>query len=151
MSALKHIEKGICQYIIPRYTRVCEIGVGQNFFAAQEIKKAGVAIFCTDVVEQKTHTTYDPPFFIDSVFSPRYSLYEGVELIYAIRPHEEMISALISLAAKVGSDLIVYHLGFEKFDGAVIIPGTSVPLFFYAFHFSKRNAGKERKMNLHDV
>jgi len=129
MSGFKHIEEEISRYIIPRYRRVCEIGVGRNFHAAQQIHGSGLDIFCTDIISFPDETPV--PYIVDSVFSPTHSLYTGVDLIYAVRPHEEMITALISLARSVHCDLIVYHLGFERFFGAEIIPDTSVPLFFY--------------------
>ena len=129
MSGFKHIEKEISRYIIPRYHRVCEIGVGRNFHTAQQIHAAGLEIFSTDIIPYPDEMPV--PYHIDSIFSPTLSLYMGVDLIYAIRPHEEMIAALISLAGSVHCDLIVYHLGFERFFGAKIIPDASVPLFFY--------------------
>ena len=129
MSGFKHIEDAISRYIIPRYHHICEIGIGQNFHTAQQIQNAGCNIFCTDIISFQN----EPPvsYCIDSVFIPTHSLYAGIELIYAIRPHEEMITALVSLATSINCDLIVYHLGFERFVGAEIIQGAEVPLFFY--------------------
>ena len=129
MSGFKHIEDAISKYIIPRYHHVCEIGIGHNFHAAQQIHDAGCKIICTDIISFQSEPPV--PYFIDSVFSPTLSLYTGIELIYAVRAHEEMITALISLATAVNCDLIVYHLGFERFVGAEIIQGAEVPLFFY--------------------
>jgi uncharacterized UPF0146 family protein len=129
MSGFKHIEEGISRYIIPRYHRVCEIGVGQNFHVAQQIHNAGRKIFCTDIIPCLDEIPV--PYMIDSVFTPTYSLYIDIDLIYAVRPHEEMIAALISLARLVDCDLIVYHLGFERFLGAEIISQAEIPLFFY--------------------
>jgi len=129
MSGFKHIEEEISKHIIPRYHRVCEIGVGRNFHAAERIHGSGLEIFCTDIISFPDETPV--PYIIDSIFSPTHSLYTGIDLIYAIRPHEEMITALISLARLVNCDLIVYHLGFERFFGAEIIADTAVPLFFY--------------------
>jgi len=128
MSGFKHIEEEISRYIIPRFHRVCEIGVGRNFHAAEQIQTAGLEIFCTDILSLDETPV---PYIVDSLFSPTLSLYTDLDLIYAVRPHEEMITALISLAKSVNCDLIVYHLGFERFFGAEIIPDTRVPLFFY--------------------
>jgi uncharacterized UPF0146 family protein len=129
MSGFKHIEESISRYIIPRYHHVCEIGVGQNFHVAQQIQNAGRKIFCTDIIPFLGGISVS--YMIDSVFSPTYSLYTDLDLIYTVRPHEEMITALISLARFVDCDLIVYHLGFERFSGAEIIPQAEIPLFFY--------------------
>ena len=53
------------------------------------------------------------PFRVDDVFSPEFSLYEGADVIYAIRPAIEMVPPLLALARAINSDLLVYHLGFE--------------------------------------
>ncbi|MDR2855028.1 MAG: hypothetical protein LBV40_02580 [Methanomicrobiales archaeon] len=129
MSGFKHIEESISRYIIPHYHRICEIGVGQNFHVAKQIHNAGRKIFCTDIIQFLDETPV--PYIVDSVFSPTYSLYKNIDLIYAVRPHEEMIAALTSLARFIDCDLIVYHLGFERFSGAEIIPQAEIPLFFY--------------------
>jgi hypothetical protein len=42
--------------------------------------------------------------------------------MYAIRPAVEMVPALIALARRLDCDLIVYHLGFERYgNGGEII------------------------------
>jgi len=51
----------------------------------------------------------------DDVFSPDTGLYQGADLIYAIRPGVEMVPALIALAERTGADLLVYHLGNEVY------------------------------------
>jgi hypothetical protein len=43
-------------------------------------------------------------------------LYEGADVIYAIRPAIEMVPPLLALAQEINSDLLVYHLGFELYE-----------------------------------
>ncbi|MEM2989430.1 MAG: UPF0146 family protein [Candidatus Bathyarchaeia archaeon] len=51
---------------------------------------------------------------LDDLLSPRIELYEGVDLIYAIRPPPELIPYAAGLARRVGSDLLVRpHWGEE--------------------------------------
>lgn len=53
----------------------------------------------------------------DDVFEPDIRLYEGADLIYAVRPGVEMVPPLIALADRIDSDLLVYHLGCEIYGG----------------------------------
>jgi hypothetical protein len=111
MSEYKRIEKCIAGYIARNYKRAAEIGIGENPDAALLIRQAGVAVFCTDV--KPVPRVPGLTICRDDVFSPDFPLYRGCDLVYAIRPAEEMIPAMISLAREIGCDLLVYHLGFE--------------------------------------
>jgi len=120
MAGLKHIERCIAAYIAKNYQNVAEVGVGKNQDTALMLRDAGLAVFCTD-------TRPVPPLkkirlIYDDIFSPEKGHYRGLDLIYSIRPHEEMIPPLIRLAEEVNCDLLVYHLGFEYFgDGGELI------------------------------
>jgi uncharacterized UPF0146 family protein len=72
-----------------------------------------VRVFCTDI--QMPRTAPDIPFFIDDIFSPDTSLYKDIEVLYSVRPGEEMMPALVRLARDLDVDLLVYHLGFEGY------------------------------------
>ena len=113
MGGHKHIETCIGTYIASRYTSAVEVGIGKNPVAARVIRDAGKNIRCTDV--RQTIPIEGLDFFVDDVFEPDFSLYLGAEVIYAIRPAIEMIPPLISLARHTGADLLVYHLGFERY------------------------------------
>ena len=113
MGAHKHIERCIGACIASRYRSAAEIGVGNNFIAAATIRNSGVRIFCTDI--QMPRTAPDVPFFLDDVFSPDTSLYKEIEVLYSVRPGEEMMPALVRLARDLDIDLLVYHLGFEGY------------------------------------
>jgi uncharacterized protein len=111
MAGYKHIEQCIGRYIADRYHSVVEVGIGTNFTAAELISKSGLNVRCTDLKNQV------PPegmgFFPDDVYSPDLPLYTGADLVYSIRPAEEMVPPLLDLARWLNCDLIVYHLGFE--------------------------------------
>jgi uncharacterized UPF0146 family protein len=120
MGAHKHIERTIGAWIASRYRAAAEIGVGNNDAAVQEIIAAGGKVICTDI--RQPEVCPGVPFAIDDIFSPDETLYDGVEVIYAIRPAVEMMPALIALARRLDCDLIIYHLGFESYgNGGEII------------------------------
>jgi uncharacterized UPF0146 family protein len=120
MDSYKHIEKTIGGYLAVRYNRAVEAGIGRNTVAAELLREAGVLARCTDIkaLDHPGHLKYAQ----DDLFDPDLSLYEGADLIYAIRPAVEMIPPLISIARRVNCDLVVYHLGFERYgDGGELI------------------------------
>ena len=120
MGPHKHIEKVIGRYIASRYHSCAEIGVGRNFETALTILNCGGTVLCTDI--RYPDVTVDVPFRIDDLYAPDFSLYRDVEVIYSLRPGEEMMPSLIRLAQKTNSDLIVYHLGFEIYgDGGELL------------------------------
>jgi uncharacterized UPF0146 family protein len=130
VGAHKRIERSIGAYIASCYSTCAEIGVGNNFEAALTILNSGGSVFCTDV--RYPDKRFDIPFLLDDLFSPDLSLYLPVEVIYAIRPAEEMMPALIRLAKEADCDLIVYHLGFEIFgDGGEIL---ECPVILRRYH-----------------
>jgi uncharacterized UPF0146 family protein len=126
MCEYKRIERCIGRYIAKHYRDVVEVGVGPNFTAAELISLSGVKVRCTDIKQQEPPA--DLLFFPDDVFSPDIALYSGAELVYSIRPAEEMMPSLLGLARRLNCDLLVYHLGFEgcedggeKIDCGVIL------------------------------
>jgi len=120
MHPYKHIERSIAKYIIDHYSNVIEVGVGSNFETAREIAAAGCQIFCTDIKDVSNRSGVH--LIIDDIFNPRDGLYDRAELIFAIRPGIEMVPALLALAKRINSDLLVYHPGDELYgDGGTII------------------------------
>lgn len=113
MGEYKRIEQCIGRYIADHYHNIVEVGVGQNFTAAEIISLSGINVRCTDLKPQEPPA--DVLFFTDDVFFPDIGLYADADLIYSIRPAEEMMPALIALARRIDCDLIVYHLGFEGY------------------------------------
>ena len=114
MGGYKHIETCIGEYIAEHYRSAVEVGIGGNTTAAQIVHDAGVRIRCTDV--RDTGVPAWLAFSLDDVFLPEPGLYEGADVIYAIRPAIEMVPPLLALAQEINSDLLVYHLGFELYE-----------------------------------
>jgi hypothetical protein len=120
MAGYKHIEHCCGEYIVAHYTNPVEIGIGNNPDAAQCIHDAGLPVRAIDV--RPCNLPEGLPFARDDIFEPDLSLYAGADVLYAIRPAEEMIPPLIDLARTLDCDLVVYHLGFESYgDGGTII------------------------------
>lgn len=120
MVGYKHIERCIGSYIRERYFAPVEIGIGANHDAACLLRDAGRAVRCTDL--RAIVPPEGVPFLRDDIFSPFVTFYAGADLLYAIRPAEEMIPPMIALARILDCDLLVYHLGFESFgDGGEVI------------------------------
>lgn len=138
MGAHKHIERCIGAFIASRYRSAAEVGAGNNFIAAGILRDSGVKVFCTDILSSQTNP--DIPFFIDDIFSPDISLYQGIDVIYSVRPGEEMIPALIGLARDLDVDLVVYHLGFEGYGrgGEIIECGVTLHRYHTSQNPSKR-------------
>jgi uncharacterized protein len=116
MGSYKHIETATGRYIAGKYCRAVEVGIGRNTVAAEMLAQAGVLMRCTDVkdLEHPAHLI----FAKDDVFEPDITLYQGADVIFAIRPGIEMIPPLVALARKIDCDLLVRHLGFEVYgDG----------------------------------
>jgi uncharacterized UPF0146 family protein len=114
MGEYKHIETCIGEYIAAQYDTAVEIGVGKNTTAALIITGAGKTIRCTDICEVPMNGK--PAFAVDDIFDPDPEIYQGTEVIYAIRPAVEMVPPMIALAKRVNADLLIYHLGFECYE-----------------------------------
>jgi hypothetical protein len=138
MGTDKHIERSIGAYIASRYHSAAEVGVGSNFTAAETLRESGREVFCTDIHIPRQVSCV--PFFIDDIFSPEIRLYKGIDLIYSIRPGEEMIPALIRLASDLDVDLLIYHLGFEGYGrgGEIIECGVTLHRYYKSQNPSKR-------------
>jgi hypothetical protein len=129
MAGFKHIEQCVGAYIAARYKNPIEAGIGNNPNAALQIRDAGIPVRAIDI-----HPCVLPagiPFFRDDIFEPDLSHYAGADVIYAIRPAEEMIPPLIALAEQIDCDLVVYHLGFEGYGDGGVVVDCGVPLHYY--------------------
>jgi len=129
MEGFKHIERLIASYIAENYGRAAEIGVGRNTAVALMLQERGVSVFCTDI---SPHSPAPSVRFVrDDIFSPDIELYKDCDLIYSVRPHEEMVPALVRLARAIDCDLLVYHLGFESFGNGGELVDCGVVLHRY--------------------
>lgn len=129
MSGYKYIETSIARYIAGRYRSAVEAGVGTNLHAASLLFRAGILQRCTDIILPDIYFTI--PFEWDDLMNPRLSLYTDCECIYAIRPVEEMVPALIRIAGIVHADLFIYHLGFEGTNRPAPVSDSKIPLHQY--------------------
>jgi len=135
MDGYKHIEACVGDYIAKNYSRAVEIGIGRNTTAAEIIHAAGRLLLCTDVRKFSASREAGLLFSIDDVFAPFLPVYKNPDVIYAIRPANEMIPSLILLAEALDCDLVVYHLGFETYGngGEVIDCG----VLLHRYHAAK--------------
>jgi uncharacterized UPF0146 family protein len=129
MGEYKRIEHCIGKYIAAHYRDVIEVGIGNNPAAAVIARDSGTRVRATDIRPVET-----PPgiiFYRDDIFSPELSLYRDADLIYAIRPGEELVPPMIAVARAANADLLVYHLGFECCSVRAKIIECGVPLRLY--------------------
>jgi len=136
MGPYKRIERLIGEYIKRNYRSAVEIGVGENLVAARILRDAGVPIRCTDIRPVPSEAGIQVAR--DDIFSPDEELYEGAELLYAIRPGVEMVPPLIALAERTGADLLVYHLGDEVYGNGGELIDCGVVLHRYHSRAGKR-------------
>lgn len=131
MCHYKRIERSIGEYIAARYLRAVEVGIGNNPDAARVLAAAGALALCTDVRPGIRHEGLTVA--TDDIFEPDLRLYEGADLIYAVRPGVEMVPPLIALAEQVNCDLLVYHLGCEIYgDGGEVLD--CGPVLLHRYH-----------------
>lgn len=50
---------------------------------------------------------------VDDIFNPNWKLYEGANLIYAIRPNPEVQNQILEVASEVGADVLLNVLSEE--------------------------------------
>jgi uncharacterized UPF0146 family protein len=134
MGPYKRIESLIGEYIRRSYRCVVEIGVGENLVAARMIRDAGIPISCTDI--RPVPGEDGLPVIRDDIFSPDDALYRGADLLYAIRPGVEMVPPMITVAERMDTDLLVYHLGNEVYGSGGELIDCGVIL--HRYHSRKR-------------
>lgn len=98
-------------YIINNYghaTKIVEVGVGSFLTVAQMLEEhLKLNIVMTDI--KPSHAV----ILKDDIVHPNLKIYEGAELIYSIRPPEELHPYLVKVAETVGSDLIIKPLSTD--------------------------------------
>jgi len=129
MGSYKRIEHCVGSYIAAKYKNPVEIGVGSNPDAAWCVHDAGIPVRAVDIRSCSLPSWL--PFARDDIFAPDISLYTGADVLYSVRPAEEMIPPMIALARRLDCDLVVYHLGFEMFGDGGKIVDCGVPIHYY--------------------
>lgn len=106
----------LADFIVENYNgsdAIVEVGVGAYPLVAKHVKKRlpHTKIIVTDINKdwikraEKEHPSLKSIY--DDAFKPELRVYEGVDLIYSIRPPIEMVFELFKLASKIGSDLLI--------------------------------------------
>lgn len=112
--------KGLVDYIVDRYKYGVEIGIGHFPDVALALEAAGVRVFATDI---KPFRYKGLKVIVDDVTAPHWSLYAGLDLIYALRPPLELFPYMRRLAKGIGAALIVKPLASEYPRGELIRQG----------------------------
>jgi uncharacterized UPF0146 family protein len=118
--------EGLIEYLSCNYEKVVEVGIGRYPKVALALQTRGLQVAATDIQPDSVGL----PVRFDDIRSPRLDLYEGAQVIYAVRPPLELLPSLKGLAKKLAVDLVVKPLAGEPVDGILINHGGS---FFYLF------------------
>ncbi len=113
METCRRIE-GMVDFIAGRYTNTAEIGIGKFPDIAFALLNRGMRIFATDIQPFKYKGL---KVIVDDITRPDLSLYEGIDLIYSMRPPPELIPYMERLANKISAGLIIKPLSSEYIDG----------------------------------
>ena len=101
-------------YIIGHYAqahKIVEVGIGRFPRVALDLKEhLNLNIVMTDIKPS------DKRIIQDDICHPHLKIYNGAELIYSIRPPEELHPCLVKVAEHVGSDLIIKILATDTIN-----------------------------------
>jgi hypothetical protein len=90
---------------------IAEIGVGKfDRIANMLALKDNIDVIKTDIAPK------DETVIRDDITNPDMDLYEGIDIIYSIRPPSELQPYLVRLACKTGSQLIIKPLTNEDLN-----------------------------------
>lgn len=90
--------------------KVAEIGIGNFFQVANNIRSYGIDIIKIDINPQGDTVIFD------DIKNPTIDLYGNVKIIYSIRPPYELHHNLINLAKTINATLIIKPLNNEFID-----------------------------------
>jgi uncharacterized UPF0146 family protein len=103
----------ISDYIGRNYShapKIVEVAVGKFPVVAKNLKEhLKINIIMTDVIP--SHDIIQ-----DDICHPDLKIYKGAQLIYSIRPPEELHPCLLKVAQEVGSDLIIKPLSTDSIN-----------------------------------
>lgn len=125
METYRRIE-GLVDFIVERYETAAEIGVGHFPDVALSLQKRGLKVFATDI-KQLLYDGVD--VIVDDITSPILSHYEGIDLIYSMRPPAELVPYIAGLAKTISADVIVKPLSSEYPEGWRLIGYTNTTFF----------------------
>ena len=99
--------------------RIAEIGVGKFDMIAEVLSsRENITLIKTDI------NPADESVIKDDITNPDFRIYEGVDMIYSIRPPSELQPHLVNLAQKINCQLIIKPLTNEDLN----TPGVKMKL-----------------------
>jgi uncharacterized protein len=117
---------GLVDFITERYDNAAEIGIGHCPDVAIALRNKGLRVFTTDIM----------PFLykgvdvlVDDITSPNLSLYEGIDLIYSMRPPPEIVPYIARLAKTISADVIIKPLSSEYPEGWKLMKNGNTTFF----------------------
>lgn len=110
---MNNIWKDFTEYIIRNYSnskKIVEVGVGKVFEPSQIIKNnlKNTDITLVDLYPANDNVAYD------DITNPTDTIYNDVDLIYCIRPPEELQKNVLELGLKYNCDVIIKPLSSEE-------------------------------------
>lgn len=99
--------------------RIAEVAVGKFDMIAEVLSSMeNITLIKTDI------SPADESVIKDDITNPDFSIYEGVDMIYSIRPPSELQPHLVNLAQKINCQLIIKPLTNEDLN----TPGVKMKL-----------------------
>jgi len=114
--------KGLVDYIAATYASAAEIGVGHFPDVSLALLEKGIHVFATDI---KVFQYDELEVFEDDVTDPDLALYDGVEILFSLRPPPELIPYMRCLSKAIFADLIVKPLASEYPGGKLTGSGNA--------------------------
>ncbi len=109
----------VADYIAKNYMgKVVEVGIGRFTAVAELLAKRSFEVVATDIV--KRNVPEGCKFYLDDITNPNLEIYEGVSLIYSLRPPPELFSAILKVSQKVGADCLIKPLYGDYMDGKIV-------------------------------
>ena len=110
---MSNVWSNLIEYISSNYTnskKIVEVGVGRVLEPSNLLKKSltSCEIILVDIYPANSSV------IIDDITNPTGNIYEKADLIYSIRPPEELQKDVLNLGIKFGCDVIIKPLFTEE-------------------------------------
>ncbi|AIY90663.1 UPF0146 family protein [Geoglobus acetivorans] len=115
--------------------KVAEVGIGNHFAISRRLEESGIQVVKTDL--KKTADDV----IADDVCNPDLSKYEGVELIYSIRPPYEIQACILRLGSALKCDVIILPLKNEIVEGGRLVNYRSARFYIFTPRDSQEMPG----------
>ena len=104
-------------YIADRYHSAAEIRTAISPMSALSLLERGMTVFATDIYPFQYRGLN---VVMDDITMPDPSVYNDIELLYAMRPPSELLPYMKRAAVMFSADMIVKPLSSEYMDGNLI-------------------------------